>query len=313
MNKNVIKWLLVSAGLGAALVWAYWPTFVEMAARWSHEAQYSHGYLVPFFAAFLVYARRDRLAKCTPKVSWVGGLTLLVVAAVMRLSAAYFYLSALDALSLLPCVAGLVLLLGGWGVFAALWPAVAFLAFMLPLPFRVETALAAPLQRISTMVSTYTLQTFGFPALADGNVIRVKEHSIGVVEACSGLSMMMVFFALATAFVLLVNRPMLDKILLLISAVPIAIISNVARITVTAVLYETVNSEAADRFFHDFAGLLMMPLALLLLGLEVWILNHLLVEPEKRKLMTAGLPSGAGKAAGTAASTAIRPVVRTTH
>jgi exosortase len=307
LKKLSSEWLLIVAGLCAGLLWAYWTTFVEMANRWRHEAQYSHGYLVPAFAAFLLWSRRDRLGdNFAPQVNW-WGLALIGVALGLRLAAAYFYMSALDGLSLLPFVAGLCLLLGGWGFFKAAWPAVAFLAFMLPLPFTVETALAAPLQRVATVVSTYTLQTLGFPALSEGNVIRVKEHSIGVVEACSGLSMLMIFFALATAFVLVVNRPLLDKVFLLLSAVPIAIVSNVARITVTAMLYETVDSKVAEAFFHDFAGWLMMPLALLLLALEVWILNHLLVEPEKKRPMTAGLP------AGKVVSAAIRPAVRTTR
>jgi exosortase len=295
-SKINSKWLLIAAALAGCLAWAYWPTFAEMANRWRHEAQYSHGYLVPFFAAFLLWARRDRLANVTPEPSW-WGLALIGLAGLMRLVAALFYLSALDGLSILPFVGGLCLLLGGWGFFKVAWPAVAFLAFMLPLPFTLETWLSGPLQRIGTVASTYTLQTLGFPALSEGNVIRVKEHTIGVVEACSGLSMLMIFFALATAFVLVVPRRPLDTAILVVSAVPIAIIANIARITVTAILYEMANSKLAEDFFHTFAGWLMMPLALLLLALEVWILNHLLVEPERRKLMTVGLP--AGKVTGT--------------
>jgi exosortase len=285
------KWLVVCGGLGVGLLWAYWPTFTEMANRWAHEPQYSHGYLVPLFALFLLWARRKQFAGVVVQPSW-WGLGLLALAGGLRIAAAWFYFSWLDSISLLPFVGGLVLLLGGWGVFRLAWPAVAFLAFMLPLPFSLETALAQPLQRIATVTSTYTLQTLGFPALSEGNVILIKEHRIGIVEACSGLSMLLIFFALATAFVLIVPRRPLDRVLLLLSAIPIAVVANVLRITITAVLYETAGSHWADEFHERYAGWVMMPFALLLLALEVWILDHLLVEVEQPRLMTRGLPTG---------------------
>jgi exosortase len=284
------------AGMTVCLLWAYWPTFREMAHRWVHEPQYSHGYLVPVFALFLLWTRRDQLGKIDLGPSW-WGLAFLAVGGALRLSAARFYVEFLDGLSLLPTLAGLALLAGGWPALRWSWPGIAFLAFMLPLPFTVERLLSHPLQRIGTLASTYTLQTIGLPALSEGNTILVNEHHIGVVEACSGLSMLMIFFALSTAFVIVIRRPILDKLILLASAIPIAILSNVIRITVTAMLFETASSEWANKFYHDYAGYLMMPLALGFLALEMWLLDHLLMEPEKAQLMTLGLPSGAKAAA----------------
>jgi exosortase len=167
-------------------------------------------------------------------------------------------------------------LLGGWKAFAWAWPAIGFLFFMIPLPFSLENALANPLRRVATSCSTYFLQTLGFPAFAEGNVIRLNEVRIGVVEACNGLSMLMVFFALATAVALVIQRPLADRLTLVVSAVPIALIANVLRITITGILHKTTSSAVADTFFHDFAGWLMMPLALGLLWLELKYLELLL-------------------------------------
>src|SRR6185295_15946667 len=97
------------------------------------------------------------------------------------------------------------------------WPAVAFLAFMLPLPFVLEVALAGRLQSFATFASTYVLQTLGFPALSEGNVIIVNESKIGVAEACNGLGMPVVFFALSTALAFVIVRPLWEKILVLLS------------------------------------------------------------------------------------------------
>jgi len=150
---------------------------------------------------------------------------------------------------------------------------------MLPLPFRLEGAMAYPLQRVATKVSTYALQTLGFPALAEGNVIHLEDHEIGVVEACSGLSMLFTFIAMATGVVLVIRRPWLDKLLIVASAIPISLLVNMIRITVTGVLHEMVGSRLANLVFHDLAGWLMMPMALGLLWLELDLLSRLLVEP----------------------------------
>jgi exosortase len=272
-NPSVVLAVLLSVGL----IWFYWPTFSEMVKRWSTDPRYAHGYLVPAFAVVLLWLRRGRLAALAPRPSWAG-LALVGAALALRLAGAYFYFAWVEAASLLPALAGLCVLVGGWQSLRWSWPAIAFLIFMLPLPFRLEGALAYPLQRVATKISTYALQTLGFPALAEGNVIHLEEVEIGVVEACSGLSMLFTFFAMATGVVLVIRRPWLDKILIVASAIPIALIVNVTRITVTGVLHELVGSRIANLVFHDLAGWLMMPMALGLLWLELELLSWLLIE-----------------------------------
>jgi exosortase len=262
----------------AALLWAYWPTLLDLARVWQHNPQYSHGYLVPVFAVALLWLRRDRLDVLTVRPNLTMGLCLLLLGVGLRLiSAAYSYIW-FDPISIIPCVAGLCLLLGGWGAWRWAWPSILFLGFMVPLPFRFDTMLSGPLQRLATIVSTFVMQMLGLPALAEGNVILVNDHQIGIVEACSGLRMLVVFFALSTALVLAIKRPWLDKCILLASAAPIALACNILRITLTGVLYETTNSEAANAFFHDAAGWLMMPLALCMLWLEMKLLGALFIE-----------------------------------
>ena len=105
-----------------------------------------------------------------------------------------------------------------------------FLYFMIPLPFSLEHLLSGPLQWLATLCSAFVMQLFGMPALADGNVILLNDHQIDVVEACSGLRMLIVFFALATAFIFVVRPPLAGASRsLLASAIPIALVSNIAR------------------------------------------------------------------------------------
>jgi exosortase len=268
--------LAVAVGLAAAILWAYWPALDEVAGRWLHDPQYSHGYLVPLFSLYLLWWRRDRIAGARLTPSW-WGVGLVAAAVAFRLAGAYWYFAWFEAVSLLPFLAGIALLLGGWPALRWAWPAIGFLFFMLPLPFSLETWLPYPLQRGATLIATYTLQTLGLPALAEGNVILVNKARIGVVEACSGLGMLLLFFAIATGMAIRIRRPALDRWLIVASAAPIAIAANVARITVTAVLHVTAGSRWADLVFHDLAGWLMMPLALGMLWLELKALDRLLV------------------------------------
>jgi exosortase len=198
----------------------------------------------------------------------------------LRLAGAYWYVDWLEAVSLLPVLAGAALLLAGWPALRRAGLAIGFLGFMIPLPYRVETALAQPLQRVATSLSTYVLQTIGLPAVAEGNIILINEARIGVVEACNGLGMLLLFFAVAAGVALQVRRSWVERAILVASAAPIAVAANVTRITVTGLLHASAGSRWADAVFHDLAGWLMMPLALGLLWLELQVLSRLVIEVE---------------------------------
>jgi exosortase len=263
--------------LAGCLLWALWPAIATMADRWTNDPRYAHGYFVPAFAVALLWMRRPRLegARLRP-TSW--GLLAVVLGAALQVVGAYFRLGWFEGIALLPYLCGVTLVVGGWSWLGWAWPSIAFLAFMVPLPWRVETALGPPLQNLATQASTYVLQTLGLMAFAEGNVIQLNDHKIGVVEACNGLSMLMTFIALSTAAAMVVKRPLLDRLMLVASSVPVALLANIARITLTGVLHETVGGQVSSTFYHDLAGWVMMPMALAMYWLEIAVLSRLLVE-----------------------------------
>jgi exosortase len=279
---------LIAASLALTGLWAYWPTLIGLSRRWSEDPQYSHGYIVPFIALILLWHRRERFPEWGGCIWWWGLIPLLGGAG-LRLAAAWLHVDWIDAASLLVTLGGVCTLVGGPPLLRWAWPAGVILCFMLPLPYQAEVALAQPLQRIATVASTYALQTIGFPAVAEGNIIHIDDLRIGVLEACSGLGMLMTFFALSTAVALIVQRPLLERVILTVSAVPIGVCVNVARITATGILHKTVGSTVANAVFHDLAGWLMMPLALALLWLEMRYLYRLFPTPA---------PAPAGSRAG---------------
>jgi exosortase len=263
--------------LGVA-VWSYWTTLAEAADRWVHDPLYSHGFLVPLFALALLAARRDGRPNSLHPNAW--GVLILAGAVGLRLAGAFFHVTWLDAISLLPCLAGICVLLAGWPAFRWSWPAVAFLAFMIPLPYGVGEALAGPLRSLATPVCSFLLQATGYPALDDGNRVLLNEVNLDIVGECSGLRMLMAFFALSTAVALVTRRPLWEKLLIVASAVPIALTANVARITTTGILLESFGGRLSREAIHNVAGWAMMPLGLALLGLELLYLRYLLIEPD---------------------------------
>lgn len=295
--------------LAAGLIWSYWSTFTVLRDRWSADPLYAHGFLVPLVAMGILWWRKDLLKNAVFEPSLLLGLPMLAIGIGLRLAAARLYLEWFDGLSFVPCVAGAVLLLGGKPLFNAVWPAVAYLVFMVPLPFQLESVASGPLQAIATKSSTFALQLFGFPAGHDGNVITINDARISVAEACSGLRMLVVFFAATAAVTLCSTKPLWERAVVLLSAVPIAIVCNVIRITATGVLFETVGSATAKAFFHDFAGWLMMLMAIGFLKLELWFWANVLIDPPAREVVPVGR-IGVSPSASTAPSSPMATAAR---
>jgi exosortase len=277
--------------LAVGILWAFWPALLTMVDRWATDTRYSHGFLVPLFAVALLWLRRDKLTAASPNPNW-WGVALLAGGVVLKLTGGYYFVPWLEDVPFIPMLAGLLVLIGGWPWLRWAWPALLFLVFMVPLPYTIERMLGEPLQEIATLTSTFILQTIGLPAVSDGNIIHINEASIGVVEACNGLGMLVMFAAFATATVFVVERPLLDKAAILVSAVPIAVGANVLRITITGLLHATVGGPTADRFYHDMAGYFMMPLALGILWLELSLLSHLLIEPRPAQAVPVVIERG---------------------
>jgi exosortase len=291
---TVSRPLLLAGGcLGLLCLWSYWPTLDALVQRWSSDPQYSHGYLVPLFAVALLWLRSSQRAAVTVQLSWLG-VPLLAAALLLRAAADFFFFDWLDGFSFIVCLAGLFALFGGAAALRWAWPGLAFLLFMIPLPFAVEMALAYPLRTVATIASNYALQTFGLPAVAQGHTIILEGVRLGVAEACSGLSMLVIFIALSTAVAIVVQRPLLDRLIIVLSAVPVALLANITRITVTGLMHQWVGRELADLVFHDLAGWLMMPFALILLWLELALLSRLFVEQTPQGPMPLALADAAG-------------------
>ena len=205
MNRPFLsdRWPATVAGLVALILgaWAYWPTLAETINAWGSNPDYAHGYFVLPVAAWLLWQRRASLPWERLRPAW-GGLLLLLLAAVIRLIGARFYLPRLDGWSIPIWLGGVCWMVGGPRFLRWCAPSVAFLWFMFPLPGTVETFLSLPLQRIATRLSTWALVCLGQPAIAEGNTILLGEQTLDVERACSGLRITYGIAALAVGYAL---------------------------------------------------------------------------------------------------------------
>jgi exosortase len=285
MTRSLTSVRIVAAALGVAVLWSYWPALTREVDRWTTDPKYSHGYFVPLFSLYLLGSRWRRAVRAGATQNWTGswwGVAGLLASAGLHITGEYFFVDWLSELALLPCLGSLCLCLGGSRLLRLAGPSIGFLSFMLPLPYRIEVALAYPLQNLATQGSTYLLQMLGFSAYSEGNYIILTQRKLNVLEACNGLGMLVTFFAVTTGVALLIQRPLLDRLAVVVSAVPIALLANLIRITGNGVFGEMapglVTSIGADRL-DFYLGLLMMPVALGLIWLELQMISRLLVEP----------------------------------
>lgn len=267
------------SSIAAAMTWAYWPVLLSLERTWSEQADYSHGYLVAPLAVLFLWVRRDRLPPASAKLGW-GGLALLALALGMRLAGALWYLPAFESWSLPICLAGIAWFLGGRDIARWSLPAIVFLVFMLPLPYRAERFLSLPLQFAATRASCWVLECLGEPAINEGNVIVMRDARLLVAEACSGIRIFISVLALAYAYTVLLHRRWWCKACLLASVLPVAVLVNVLRITITGMLHAYVAGETAQHFAHEISGWAMLPVAASLLALGPWYASRLVVEVE---------------------------------
>lgn len=265
--------IIAAVLLAGVFVWSYWPDLMELVRTWMDEPDYSHGFFVLPIAIYFLWARRDKFPADARGPGWPG-LALIAFAFVMRVLSERFYIVELASWSIIPWVAGVCWLFGGRRFFMWTLPSVAFLFFMMKLPFRAETLLGHPLRRIATESSCLVLQSLGQPAFPEGTTILLGEHELGVAQACAGLRMGMGIVALAYAYILLVQRPVWQKVVLAISAPVVATLANCLRITATGLLYQYASGETARAFSHDAAGWVTIPVAAGLFFLVLWFLDH---------------------------------------
>lgn len=272
--------LWVSLGLCAlGLVWGYAPTILQLAQSWEREPDYSHGWFVVPIVGYLMWSMKNSMPPLKAGLH-LGGLVMILLVVAVRLFASWAYFDSLDGWTIPLTAIALAWVFGGRGFMFWALPALGFLFFMVPLPFRIENELSRPLQWIATQASTFVLQLMGQPAISEGTTILLGDQVLEVERACSGLRIFIGVFALSYVYAMLARRNVWEGIAIVLCAVPIALIANMARIVITGLCYQWFSGEVARKFSHDLAGFFMIGIAAALFGLFIYYIRWLIQDAQ---------------------------------
>ena len=250
--------LLIGVGI---LGVAYQQTVWAMVRDWYFDDNASHGFLIPVISGYIIWTKRALLARAPVSSSRVG---LAVAAAAAVMLVAGWLASELFTMrfSLVLALCGCVLYWFGKDVFSLLATPLLFLTFMIPIPAIVYDAIAFPLKLLVSRISVDALKAMGLMVLREGNIIMFPNVTLEVVDACSGLRSLTSLLALSAAYSLIFCTKPWQRIVLTVSAVPIAVATNTLRVIGTGLLARHIGSAAAEGFFHEFTGLAIFGVAL---------------------------------------------------
>lgn len=252
---------LAAAGLllgGICLV--YWQVLSKLVYDWGHDDNYSHGFLIVPMALYFVWERRARLEQAPLSPTWLG---LIVFGGGIALLLAGLLGSELfvSRISLLVTLAGMVVFLFGWAYLKVLAFPMAFLLLMIPLPAIIFNQITFPLQLLASQAGELAIATAGIPVLREGNVIVLASTTLEVAEACSGIRSLITLITLGLVYGYFADSRAWLRTTLVLSAIPIAIVANAARVAGTGMAAHWWGPEAAQGFFHEFSGWIVFVIA----------------------------------------------------
>ena len=273
-NTAVFYWM---AGISALVLGLYVSVLGALVRNWWEDPNYGHGFLVPLFAAYVLWQERERWLSLPAKPA-NSGLGIIAFAIAMLIAGSLGAELFISRTSLLVMLAGLVLFLCGWKILKSIWFPLAFLVLMIPLPVLIYNQITFPLQFLSSQFAASGLDLLHVPVLREGNLLILPNYTLEVVEACSGIRSLMTLLTLAICYGYLTERRSWARIALIVLAVPIAVASNGIRIVGTGILTYFYGPGAAEGFFHAFSGWVIFVAALVLLLGAHWVLRK--IRPE---------------------------------
>ena len=252
-------WLALAAVI-AAIGFVYWRMLSSLVQQWASDDNYSHGFFVVPLALYFGWERRRALTTAAPRPS-AGGAALIALSLALWLAGTFGAELFLTRVSLIGVIAGAIWFLWGREHLRILAFPILFLFLMIPLPAIIFNQIAFPLQLFASQVGEQVISAAGIPVLRDGNILRLPSRTLEVAEACSGIRSLVSLIMLAVVLGYFTERRTGRRILIALSAVPIAILANAARVAGTGIAAEWVSPKAADGFFHTFSGWLVFIVA----------------------------------------------------
>jgi exosortase len=266
--KNGLPWAGI-AWFGLILVACYMPVLQRLIHQWNYDPDMGHGFFVPVIAAFIVWQRRNELAAIKPQPN-LWGLLVIAWGAIQLLIATLGAELFTARMSFVITIIGVVWTLGGTLMLKKLAFPLFLLFFMLPIPSVIYSAATFKLQILASQLADNALTVLSIPVLREGNVLELPNQKLSVVEACSGIRSLLSLTFLSLVYGYFFERKTWIRVVLFISTIPIAIVANASRVTMTGIMTQ-VKADLAEGFFHQAEGwvIFMVALAILIVWHQV--------------------------------------------
>jgi exosortase len=298
-----IKILILAAAFVALTGWQY----RKMAITWIHDTNWTHGFVIPLFSLFLLYQRRYELFTAPRRASYLG--LAVMVLGIFLMFGIYVRLGfeygtrLMIPLTLL----GLVWFQAGKRLALLTWLPIFYLVFAFPMSDFLYERISLPLQNLAAKASAIALSAVGVRVEINQSHMEIvsisgKIHPLTVAEACSGVRSLMAFAALGVAWAYVVERPLWQRVVLVLSIVPVAVFCNLIRVTITSAMFALDKPELGQDFMHTFLGMLMLIPAAGIFWLISLVLSLLFVENDDQPDTEETTPSPAPGAASDASS-----------
>ena len=247
------QFALGAAAISLLVLAVYYQVLAKLVLDWWQIPDFSHGFLVPFFSAYLVWQKRETLLRIQLAPAW-SGIAVMALGLGVLVLGVYGSELFLSRISLLILLAGLVLGFGGPRFLKELRFPLLVLLLAIPLPAIIFNQITFPLQILASKLASALLPLFGVPVLREGNVIHLPVMNLEVAEACSGIRSLMSLFTLAVFYGYFLENSRLRRVLIVLASIPIAIAANAVRILGTGLCVQYWDPDKALGFFHEFSG-----------------------------------------------------------
>ena len=242
----------------------YYQTLMKLINDWSNNPDFSHGFLIPFISAYLIWQKKEKLAGLSLESDKLG-LPIIVFGMFLHfignIGAELFTMR----FSMVVTLLGISHYLFGRRIGREVRIPVLYLLFMIPIPMIIWNKIAFPLKLYASKLSAAVIEAIGISVYREGNILNLSNTTLEVVDACSGIRSLTTLLAISGALAYVVRLRNFNKWILFVSAVPVAIIVNVIRLVITAILAKTSGPEAAQGFLHDLSGILVIFVAIFML------------------------------------------------
>ncbi|MDD5772195.1 MAG: exosortase/archaeosortase family protein [bacterium] len=257
-QKNIDQNRFYTILLFSSVFILYLPTFYKLYMWWESDVNYNHGIIIPLAAIYLIWKKRDIL-KTLRAESYTPGIYLILVGIIFYFIGIRIEFLRIAIFSFFSVLFGLLLYFYGKEVTRELLFPICFLLLMIPIPY--IDGLTLPLKLFASMVSAGFIKLIGIPVIRNGNLIYLKNFTFEVATSCSGLKSIVLVTTVGIFYAYIMQKSLSRRLFISISSIFIAIVANISRIVLTALVSYYFGEKLAFKFTHDFSGIFVFIIA----------------------------------------------------